>query len=95
MEMSHRSAAFENIIQTADALLRELMQIPKNYHVLFLQGGASTQFAAVPLNLFRKSKKADFIHTGSWSKKAISESKKIRGGTNHCFFRGQEFLIYS
>ena len=76
MEMSHRSAAFENIIQTAEALLRELMQIPKNYHVLFLQGGASTQFAAVPLNLFRTSKKADFIHTGSWSKKAISESKK-------------------
>ena len=74
--MNHHSTAFENIIQTAEALLRELMQIPKNYHVLFLQGGASTQFAAVPLNLFRTSKKADFIHTGSWSKKAISESKK-------------------
>lgn len=76
MEMSHRSAAFEGIIQDAEALLRELMQIPDNYHVLFLQGGASTIFATIPLNLFRNSKKADFIHTGSWSKKAISEAKK-------------------
>ena len=76
MEMSHRSAAFENIIENAETLLRELMKIPDNYHVLFLQGGASTMFASVPLNLFRKSKKADFIHTGSWSKKAISEAKK-------------------
>lgn len=76
MEMSHRSAAFEGIIQGAESLLRELMQIPDNYHVLFLQGGASTLFAMVPLNLFRSSKKADYIHTGSWSKKAIAEAKK-------------------
>jgi len=76
MEMSHRSKAFQDIIDEAEKLLRELMSIPDNYHVLFLQGGASTQFAMVPLNLFSKSKKADFVNTGMWSKKAISEAKR-------------------
>ncbi len=75
MEMSHRSKAFDDIIKKAEADLRKLMQIPENYKVLFLQGGASTQFAMVPLNLFRR-KKADYINTGSWSKKAISEAKR-------------------
>ncbi|WP_028401604.1 3-phosphoserine/phosphohydroxythreonine transaminase [Ectobacillus panaciterrae] len=75
MEMSHRSGAFEEIISEAEALLRELMSIPDNYKVLFVQGGASLQFSMVPLNLFR-NKKADYIHTGSWSKKAIAEAKK-------------------
>lgn len=75
MEMSHRSAAFEDIITSAEKLLRELMNIPQNYKVLFLQGGASTQFAMVPLNLF-KNKKADYVITGSWSKKAAAEAKK-------------------
>jgi len=76
MEMSHRSKAFEGIINKAEQLLRELMNIPANYQVLFLQGGASLQFSMVPMNLFSKSKKADFVHTGEWTKKAIPESKR-------------------
>ncbi|MBD3345306.1 MAG: 3-phosphoserine/phosphohydroxythreonine transaminase [Chitinivibrionales bacterium] len=76
MEMSHRSPEFKEIIEAAESNIRELMGIPGNYRVLFLQGGASTQFAMVPLNLFRKSKKADFVNTGAWSKKAIAESKR-------------------
>src|SRR5690554_3802966 len=75
MEMSHRSKAFEPIIAETEALVRELMQIPENYKVLFLQGGASQQFAMVPKNLKNKGKAA-FIDTGVWSKKAISEAKK-------------------
>ncbi|MCB5951201.1 3-phosphoserine/phosphohydroxythreonine transaminase [Enterococcus sp. BWT-B8] len=76
MELSHRSSLFETIIQQAEALLRELMNIPDNYKVLFLQGGASLQFTMVPLNL-AQNKKAIYVNTGSWSKKAISEAKKI------------------
>jgi phosphoserine aminotransferase len=76
MEMSHRSKAFEAIINKAEGLLRELMNIPANYQVLFLQGGASLQFSMIPMNLFSKSKKADFVHTGEWTKKAIPESKR-------------------
>ncbi len=76
MEMSHRSAEFTQIIQSAEADLRSLMQIPQNYKVLFLQGGASTQFAMIPLNLFSNSHNADYINTGSWSKKAIAEAKR-------------------
>ena len=64
MEMSHRSKLFEEIIEGAEALLRELMGIPDNYRVLFLQGGAWSQFAMVPLNLMNKSGKADFVLTG-------------------------------
>lgn len=77
MEMSHRSKDYEEIIQGAESLLRELMGIPDNYKVLFLQGGASTQFAMIPMNLFRKNKKADFVKTGQWAKKAISEASKF------------------
>jgi phosphoserine aminotransferase len=76
MEMSHRSKDYEAIIDGAEAHLRKLMNIPANYKILFLQGGASTQFAMVPLNLISKSGKADFINTGTWSKKAISETKR-------------------
>jgi len=76
MEMSHRSQMYLDIIQDAEKLLRELMNIPDNYKVLFVQGGASMQFAMVPLNLF-KNKKADYVNTGEWSKKAIAEAKKI------------------
>jgi phosphoserine aminotransferase len=76
MEMSHRSKEYEDIIYGAEALLRKLMNIPENYEVLFLQGGASTQFAMVPLNLLGEGGKADFINTGTWSKKAISEAKR-------------------
>jgi len=75
MEMSHRSKAFIDIIQEAEKLLRELMNIPDNYKVLFLQGGASTQFAMIPLNLF-KNKKADYVKSGLFAKKAISEAVK-------------------
>lgn len=74
MEMSHRSAAFKGIIQEAEADLRELLAIPDNYRVLFLQGGASTQFAAIPMNLMTGSGKADYIVSGSWSKKAFKEA---------------------
>ncbi|MFH1845987.1 MAG: 3-phosphoserine/phosphohydroxythreonine transaminase [Candidatus Omnitrophota bacterium] len=76
MEMSHRGKEFKGIIETAEADLREIMDIPDNYKVLFLQGGASLQFAMVPLNLMAKNKKADYIHTGQWTKKAIAEAKK-------------------
>lgn len=76
MEISHRSSAFTEVIVKAEADLRTLMNIPDNYKVLFLQGGASSQFAMVPLNLFSSRKKADYINTGQWSKKAISEGKR-------------------
>ena len=74
MEMSHRSKVYEGIIQGAEALLREVMNIPDNYKVLFLQGGASTQFAMIPLNLMNKSGKADFVITGQWATKAFQEA---------------------
>ncbi len=73
MEMSHRGKAFMRIAEEAEADLRELMEIPDDYKVLFLQGGASTQFAMVPLNLMGRTGRADYINTGSWSKKAIAE----------------------
>ena len=73
MEMSHRTKEYESIIFGAEELLRELMGISDDYSVLFLQGGASTQFAMIPLNLLKKSKKADFVITGAWSKKAAAE----------------------
>ena len=75
MEMSHRSKAFDDIIKTAEADLRDLMNIPDNYKVLFLQGGASQQFAAIPMNLM-KNKVADYIITGQWAKKAYQEASK-------------------
>lgn len=76
MEMSHRSPVFVEIVKRAEADLRELLGIGDHYHVLFLQGGATTQFSAVPLNLMRKTRKADYVNTGSWSKKAIAEARK-------------------
>ena len=75
MEMSHRSKAFDNIIKEAEADLRKLMNIPDNYKVLFLQGGASQQFAMIPMNLM-KNKVADYIVTGQWAKKAAKEAEK-------------------
>jgi phosphoserine aminotransferase len=81
MEMSHRSKVYISIIENAEATFRKLMNIPDTYSVLFLQGGASSQFAMVPMNLMSKNKKADFINTGNWSKKAISEAK-IFGAAN-------------
>ena len=76
MEMSHRSKEFDDIIKTAESLLREIMDIPDNYKVLFLQGGASAQFSAIPLNFMNGSGKADYIVTGQWAKKAYQEAQK-------------------
>ena len=75
MEMSHRSKVFQTILDEAESDLRELMGIPENYKVLFIQGGATLQFAMIPMNLM-KNGKADYIQTGAWSKKAIAEAKK-------------------
>jgi phosphoserine aminotransferase len=77
MEMSHRSPDYEAIIQDAEAMLRKLMNIPDNYKVLFLQGGASTQFAAVPLNLIKRTGKADYVVSGQFSGKAFKEAQKL------------------
>jgi phosphoserine aminotransferase len=76
MEMSHRGKEFMGIAEQAESDLRELLIIPENYKVLFLQGGASSQFAMVPMNLMGSKGKADYINTGSWSKKAIAEAKR-------------------
>ena len=76
MEMSHRSKEYQAIIDEAEALLREIMSIPDNYKVLFLQGGASTQFAMIPLNLMTGSGKADFAITGQWANKAFQEASR-------------------
>lgn len=77
MEMSHRSKEYEKIITDCESLLRKVMAIPDNYKVLFLQGGASSQFAMVPLNLMNGSGKADYVLTGQWAKKAQSEGAKF------------------
>jgi phosphoserine aminotransferase len=77
LEMSHRSSYFEDIIVKAEHLLRQLMNIPSNYKVLFIQGGASLQFSMVPMNLLQQYQHAYYVHTGSWSDKAIKEAKKF------------------
>ena len=76
MEMSHRSKTYDAIIKECEALLREVMNIPDNYKVLFLQGGASSQFAMIPLNLMNKNGKADFLITGQWANKAYQEASR-------------------
>ncbi|MBO5797471.1 MAG: 3-phosphoserine/phosphohydroxythreonine transaminase, partial [Clostridia bacterium] len=76
MEMSHRSKVYEGIINGCEALLREVMNIPDNYKVLFLQGGASSQFAMLPLNLMNGTGKADFVITGQWANKAYQEAAR-------------------
>ncbi|MCR4692408.1 MAG: 3-phosphoserine/phosphohydroxythreonine transaminase [Firmicutes bacterium] len=76
MEMSHRSKDYEEIIFGCEALVRELMHIPDNYKVLFLQGGGSSQFAMIPLNLAKKNKKCDIVITGQWAKKAAQEAER-------------------
>ena len=76
MEMSHRSKEYGEIIKGAEALVREIMNVPDNYKVLFLQGGASSQFAMVPLNLMTKSGKADYVITGQWANKAYKEAAR-------------------
>lgn len=77
MEMSHRSKAYGEIIETAEKNLRTLMKIPENYRVLFLQGGGTLQFSMIPLNMMTNSAKADYIITGSWAKKAAKEAEKF------------------
>ncbi len=77
MEMSHRGKEFMSIAAAAEADLRELLAIPSHYKVLFLQGGATSQFAMVPMNLLRGRSHADYIHTGEWAKKAIGEARKL------------------
>lgn len=81
MEISHRSKTFDEIIGRAESGLRELMGIPSNYHILFLQGGASLQFSMVPMNFLPGEGSADYVLTGSWGKKALKEAKKV-GGVN-------------
>lgn len=76
MEMSHRSKDYEAIIQGAEALVRELMHVPDNYKVLFLQGGGSSQFTMIPMNLANKNKKCDIVITGQWAKKACQEAER-------------------
>ena len=81
MEISHRSKTFDEIIGRAESDLRELLGLPDNYHVLFLQGGASLQFSMIPMNFLPAEASADYILTGSWGKKAVKEAKKA-GGVN-------------
>ncbi len=81
LEMSHRSKEYDAIIKNTEANIRKLMNIPSNYKVIFMQGGASSQFAMVPLNLMQKNKKADYVVTGSFAKKAAKEASKY--GTVH------------
>lgn len=87
MEMSHRSPMFQNIIDEAEADIRELMGIPSNYKVLFLQGGASLQFAMIPMN-FMKNRVADYIITGAWAKKAWKEAQKF--GQANCIASSED-----
>ena len=82
MEMSHRSKEYQAIIDETEARLRKVMNIPDNYKVLFLQGGASSQFAMIPLNLMNKTGKADFVLTGQWATKAYQEAVKLCGEEN-------------
>lgn len=92
MEMSHRSAQYKEIIDKAEQSLRDIMNIPNNYKVLFLQGGASTQFAMIPMNLMKKGA-IDIIHTGEWTKRAIHEAKKF-GKVNVVASSEDEGFIY-
>ena len=82
MEVSHRGKAFVAVAQQAEALLRELLGVPGNYRVLFVQGGASGQFAAIPMNLARADSTVDYLNTGAWSKKAIAEAQRFTAHVN-------------
>ncbi len=80
LEVSHRSKVFEGVLARAEADIRQLANVPANYRVLFLQGGASLQFSMVPMNLLSEGTTADYLVTGAWSSKAVDEAKKIRQG---------------
>jgi phosphoserine aminotransferase len=100
MEVSHRSKAFIGVAQEADSLLRELLGIPASYKVLFLQGGATGQFSAIPLNLTTPDSTVDYVNTGAWSKKAIGEAKRLtkvnvaadEAASGYCTVPGQGVL---
>lgn len=92
MEMSHRSSVFQQIIDEAESDLRQLMNIPKEYKVLFLQGGASLQFAMIPMNLM-KNRVADYIVTGQWAK-SLPGSSEIRKGKQDRVVRGSDVFLY-
>src|ERR1700687_4232915 len=82
MEVSHRGKAFVAVAQEAEQLLRELLAVPQHYRVLFLQGGATGQFAAVPMNIARADSSVDYLNTGVWSKKALGEAQRLTGKVN-------------
>src|SRR2546429_1825804 len=82
MEVSHRSKAFIGVAQEAEQLLRELLAVPADYKVLFLQGGASGQFAAMPMNLAGADSTVDYLNTGAWRKKALAEARRLTGKVN-------------
>lgn len=88
MEISHRSKQFETILENAGQKIKELLDLPENYHVLFLQGGASLQFSMIPMNFLPPNQTADYIVTGVWGKKAVKEAKKI--GNVNVMFSGEE-----
>src|SRR5687767_14311152 len=77
LEVSHRSKVFEDVLARAEADIRQLANVPANYRVLFLQGGASLQFSMVPMNLLLEGMTADYVVTGAWSAKAVDEARKI------------------
>ena len=91
LEISHRSKAFDEVIEGCEADLRTLAGIPSNYHVLFLQGGASLQFSMVPMNLLSSGGSADYIVTGSWSQKAVKEAKRVGGVKIAATTEGENF----
>jgi phosphoserine aminotransferase len=88
MEISHRSKQFETILENARQKIKELLDLPENYHVLFLQGGASLQFSMIPMNFLPPNQTADYIVTGVWGKKAVAEARKI--GNVNIVFSGEE-----
>ncbi len=94
MEMSHRSKTFDAIIKEAEALTKEVLEIPSGYKVIFMQGGATLQFAAVPLNLLSEGKVGGYINTGSWSKKAIEEAQKLGKKVNVLASSEEDEYIY-
>ena len=94
MEMSHRSKTYDGIIKDTEQLMKDIMDIPAGYKVLFFQGGATLQFAAIPLNLLGENQFADYINTGSWSKKAIQEAQKLGKNINEIASSGDSNFSY-
>ena len=93
MEMSHRSRVFDDLINETEADLRDLMQIPDNYRILYMQGGASLQFAMIPMNLM-KNGVADYYYYGAVGKESMAGSTEVRPGECHCVQCGQNVFVY-